>query len=133
MQQPDAYLPYPGTRILAMGPEAILAKEYDGTLGVIDRVRYQIYRLEPMSFHVGLHMLGLPINGMGLFRGGLPEILGFWLGRGAVLVGMLEDGLMPDSELLHTTRIVVSPGKLLHRRSANEPWKTLIWHIDPDN
>ncbi len=133
MLKPDAYLPYPGTRILATGPEALLIKEFDGAIGVIDRTRYQIYRLPPISFSIGLQLLGSPINGVGLFRGGLPEALGFWLGRGAVMVGMLDDGLMPESELLHTTRILASPGRLQYRRSATDSWKTLIWHIQPQS
>ncbi len=131
MQQPDLFLPYPGTRILASGPEALLIKEFDGTLGIIDRTRYQIYRLKPLSFSIGFQMLGSPINGMGLFRGGLPEALGFWLGRGATYVGLLNDGIMPECELLCTTRILASPGQLQHRRTPHEPWKKLIWHIEP--
>ncbi len=129
MIQPDLYLPYPGAQTIASCPEASLVREFDGVIGLVDHRREHIFRLNSDSYALGLGLMMTrwPSTCLGVYRSHIGDAIGFWLGKGAILIAEFEPGGIPPIAWMPYTRIIVSPGSLHLRYTPGETWDHLLW------
>lgn len=132
--RPDYFLKQPGTRILLQSKDTVLLQEHNGMLGLLDRQHNHVYYLPQPTYSAGLNLMALwPPTAIGIYRDQLTEAAGFWLWHGAVYVGLLEEQETSNRQLLPSTRVIATPGRLIARPSSNAPWTPILGHHNKIN